>query len=426
MDSQPILTAAAAALPPQPQPKARLNSQQQQQKSLAKSVDQLSPDSSLIMPTGNMTGSKINLNHHAPPPLPPSDLSRVARKIDLQSQKEINNILMANSRTMTLSKSIKDMRLYVSNSFSPSQIVKPPPMTITTTTTTANEQNGSTSSTSSTSSSPAVSGSSTSSSASLNNNNNQQQQLQLKQKQTSSTHAPISNTNTTSSSSVLFSSQPGNPRSLPYNNNNNNMSNYENVSIKNSFSSNNKYEHQSQTQSQRPPLAVHTNLNTYKNAMLTPLKDEKSDQVRMEFLQQQQAIAHLKKQQLLEHQKQQQQQKSQVKTTTSGNLNPSKNNYPPRNDDDLINCILDMKPPVLNKNTNTSNYVNMTAGPTISSSTIKNSNNINNVSSNYQNQFYIDQQKQRHDMNLVKRGSGESRPTSRQVCSCFEFYFFGK
>lgn len=45
----------------------------------------------------------------------------------MNSQKDLSNILAANSRQMTLSKSIKDLRLYVSNSYSPSQIVKPPP-----------------------------------------------------------------------------------------------------------------------------------------------------------------------------------------------------------------------------------------------------------------------------------------------------------
>lgn len=43
-----------------------------------------------------------------------------------QSQKNVNNMNASNSSQMTLSKSIKDLRLFVSNSFSPSLIVRPP------------------------------------------------------------------------------------------------------------------------------------------------------------------------------------------------------------------------------------------------------------------------------------------------------------
>lgn len=44
-----------------------------------------------------------------------------------QSNKDLNNMLACNAKQMTLSKSIKDLRLFVSNSFSPSLIIRPPP-----------------------------------------------------------------------------------------------------------------------------------------------------------------------------------------------------------------------------------------------------------------------------------------------------------
>ena len=54
---------------------------------------------------------------------------QLCKQIDLQSQRDISNIIASNSKTMTLSKSIKDLKLFVSNSYSPSLIVPPPPAT---------------------------------------------------------------------------------------------------------------------------------------------------------------------------------------------------------------------------------------------------------------------------------------------------------
>jgi hypothetical protein len=175
---------------------------------------------------------------------------------------------------------------------------------------------------------------------------------------------------------------------------------------------------------QQPPLLA-TNLNVYKNAMHTPLKDEKSDQVRMEFLQQQQAIAQLKKQHLRLEQQQQQQQLNMKTTTTLGgglNLMPKNNNN--NKNDDLINCILDMKPPATN-----SNYMNVSAIATTPTPTTA-AVTPTRQSLDYQNQFFVDQQKQQQQQRLdtrkvmtsslsshgvVNSGGSVPRPPSRQV-----------
>ena len=140
-----------------------------------------------LLPESNSKAKSINNNtattHY--PQHQTSDLSKVAKKIDQQSQKDLNNILMANSRTMTLSKSIKDMRLYVSNSFSPSQIVKPPMA--------ASQSNEAAGSGGESSASSTVSSSSASSTDSFNHNHNRvldeiQQNSQIKQKPPAAPH----------------------------------------------------------------------------------------------------------------------------------------------------------------------------------------------------------------------------------------------
>lgn len=99
-------------------PKASL-SDQKQQKTLAKYVDKLWPDSSLLI--SNHTSSR-----KSNPTRQPSNLKIQGCKIDIQSQKEMTNI-----NTMTLSKPIKDNHLYLFNTSSPFEIVKTQPITTT-------------------------------------------------------------------------------------------------------------------------------------------------------------------------------------------------------------------------------------------------------------------------------------------------------
>ena len=97
--------------------------------------------------------------------------------------------------------------------------------------------------------------------------------------------------------------------------------------------------------------------------MVTPLKDERSEQIRMEYLQQQQHIQRLQKLQLQEQLKLKQQQQQQQQQHNHKNASPHKDKRDQRNDDDLINCILDMKPPLHQQpnyvNTSINNYQNM-------------------------------------------------------------------
>lgn len=173
--------------------------------------------------------------------------SLLVKKLDLQSQKNLSNILESNSKQMGLSKSIKDLRLYVSNSFSPSQIVRPPPNPPTPEPRVLDEINAN---------------------------------LNFKK--------------------PIIMSQQG-------------------------------------AQVINPGL-LNKNIQQH---MLKPLKNEKSDQVRLEFIQQQQMIARLEKQQIKEY-------------LQHKNMGQAPLGYRERhvndNDDALLNCILEMKPmPVSNR-----------------------------------------------------------------------------
>ena len=110
----------------------------------------------------------------------------------------------------------------------------------------------------------------------------------------------------------------------------------------------------------------------------------------MEFLQQQQIIARLQKQHLQEQIRQKQQKPaSSPSHAVLGNLNVLQQK---RNDDDLINCILEMKPPT---NSQPNNYMNVNA-------------------TNYQNQFYSDQSRQRNDLTSANGSNGSRKIASSQ------------
>ena len=88
--------------------------------------------------------------------------------------------------------------------------------------------------------------------------------------------------------------------------------------------------------------------------MLKPLKDERSDQIRMEYLKQQALISKLQKHQLKEHLNKETTNikgKLRYKETYPNNdsyEHPINKNHEQLNrdkrDDELINCILGMKP----------------------------------------------------------------------------------
>lgn len=252
------------------------------------------------------------------------------KQIDLDSQKDISNIIAANSRQMTLSKSIKDLRLYVSNSYSPSQIVRPPPPT--------QEQPQQQTPVPTKTKTPLAKPTSNRISNNYNDETHMKTNVVAEQRKT------MTMTLSTNSSSDV---SPG---------------------------------------SQNP----------YVNTMMRPFKDQKSDQVRIEYLKQQQLIARLQKEQLIEHLHVKQQvvkqpmayPTRQAEMTNSrasvmsnappmppavppptikpsqqqqqANLVPAKqptqakyvNNAPmgkPNDDSTLINCILEMKPPPQNQ-----------------------------------------------------------------------------
>lgn len=120
----------------------------------------------------------------------------------------------------------------------------------------------------------------------------------------------------------------------------------------------NQQQHPKQQQQQQsiapPPPHTATVTNPYINTMMRPFKDMRSDQVRIEYLRQQQLIAKLQREQLKEHlqiiqtptidMKQRQQLPSQqhqqpiYSRTTSAPMGIK------QSDDALINCILEMKP----------------------------------------------------------------------------------
>ena len=264
---------------------------------------------------------------------------KLVKQIDLQSQKDINSILAANSRQMTLSKSIKDVRMFVSNSYSPSQIVRPPmnPSVVEPSTPTPSQK-------------------SSILTANSSNERKESRERVLDELNPNNMHNGSKRQPTAAPrpASTLPVGQKLQTQKV-----NLNIANYENISTK-SF------------QKEKP--IIHTNLKTYTNTMMMPLKDEKSDQVRIEYMQQQQMISRLQKQQLREKllqkeqeqkqqqllQQQQQQQQQQVAKPAVDVKNtqvvhnaakPSSMPPPPakgqRDDDELINCILEMKP--LNK-----------------------------------------------------------------------------
>lgn len=232
--------------------------------SLAKSVEHLLAGSVLV---GDSDNRKKQL---------------LVKQIDIDSQKEINTILAANSRQMGLSKSIKDLRLFVSNSYSPSQIVKPPQPNL--------------------------------SSFNINTSN-----------------VDISNENYTKKVQHHGQNQSAT------------LLNYENaVTMNKNFNIG------------KEKLLPQTKLNLYTKTMLKPLKDERSDQIRMEYLKQQALISKLQKHQLKEHLNKETTNikgKLRYKETYPNNdsyEDPINKNHEQLNrdkrDDELINCILGMKP----------------------------------------------------------------------------------
>ncbi len=230
---------------------------------LAKSVEHLL-DKSLINNSGNKKKQLL------------------VKQIDLDSQKEINTILAVNSRQMALSNSIKDLRLFVSNSYSPSQIVKPPQSNI--------------------------------SGSNLNN-------IQVK-----------------SNKNYTRKAQDDQQKQFST------ILNYENAITINKNNNNGKEK-----------LLPQTKLDLYTNTMLKPLKDERSDQIRLEYFKQQALISKLQKQQLKEHLNKEtpnnnNRLNNQEKSFSNNSYkNPLVNNHyeelnRDKRDDELINCILGMKP----------------------------------------------------------------------------------
>ena len=265
----------------------------------------------------------------------------------------VNNTNRSNSSAeVALTKSIRDLKLYVSNSYSPSLIVKPPPAGA---------------------SLPVQQQQPTSledeETEKYSDGEEYQNEMAMNDNHRSST------TNLSSVSNRILQSE---------------------IPVNNVRSSSNKP--LAKTSSNLgsnfgPDRLLQTNLLTYKSVMVQPLKDERSNQVRMEFLQQQAMLSKIQKQELKEYLRQkeaalenirkmsnnnkvaeQQIQNSpklrsvtsaeienkratamllrhQTSVSSSTHSNSSKKHAMPAmgtnngDGDTLINCILEMKPP---------------------------------------------------------------------------------
>lgn len=219
-----------------------------------------------------------------------------------------------------LSKSIRDLKLYVSNSYSPSLIIRPPPT------------------------------SAKSTSNLLGNGQDEYEDHSSMPVEIDDQKENEDARSKSSTSTSRYSNQAGPVARQPV---------VKQQPIIQKTAANNK----------EKPL-IHTNLHTYKTLLNQPLKDERSDQVRVEFIRQQQMLAKMQKLELKEYLKhkdgylqsppyvasqqrvintQQQAISNSKPTSNSGNKMMGMMGYSNQDngagENDLINCILEMKSP---------------------------------------------------------------------------------